>query len=44
VSESRSKVAGTAESVCRKKEGKKSEIVDVGSKIDEILARYNVLA
>ena len=44
VSEFRSKVAGTAEAVCRKTGGKKSEIVDLGSKINEILVSYNVLA
>jgi hypothetical protein len=44
VSEFRSKVAGTAEEVCRKTGGKKSEIVDFGTKIGEMAAYYNVLA
>ena len=40
----RSKVAGTAEAVCRKTGGKKSEIVDLEWKIGEMAAYYNVLA
>jgi len=44
VSESRSKIAGTEEAVCRKTGGKKSEIVDLGSKTGEMAAYYNVLA
>jgi hypothetical protein len=44
VSKFRSKVAGTAEAVCRKTGGKKSEIVDLESKIGEMAAYYNVLA
>jgi hypothetical protein len=44
VSEFRSKVAGTAEAVCRKTGGKKSEIVEFTTKIEEIIGYYNVLA